>query len=106
MAQDEIILVVWHAMLIVSHLGLGACALSTNTTGPKKLFLLKKPLPQDGWAADVLAFFDVAPENYHAPSEADARAKRPNNAPPVAFPEVAEATVRACLATLDAWGPE
>ena len=70
---------------------------------PKKLLLVKKPLPPDAWATDVLTFFHVAPENYNAPSEVDVRTKRPSNAPVITFPEV---LVRACLATLAAWGPE
>ena len=104
--QDEILLVVWHTMLLISHLGLGVCALSTNTTGPKKLFLLKRGLPQDPWAADVLGFLGVAVDAYRAPTAAEIRAKRPSNAPTVAFPDVTDEAVRASLATLEGWGPE
>eukprot|EP00438_Fugacium_kawagutii_P021393 Skav232440 [mRNA] locus=scaffold189:306619:307167:- [translate_table: standard] len=99
--QEEIMLVVWQTMLLVPHLGLGVCALSTNKTGPKKFFLVKPLLPQAQWAAAALAF---ERENYKGFSEEEIRAKRLANAPVVVFPDFPEAPVRACITTLEAWG--
>eukprot|EP00438_Fugacium_kawagutii_P019338 Skav202389 [mRNA] locus=scaffold1406:409279:411123:- [translate_table: standard] len=105
-SQEEILVVVWNTMILISHLGLGMCGLSTNTTGPKKLFLVKRPLREEVWAHDVLTFFTVEPADYHAPSEVDMREKRPKQAPLLPFPEVQEDAVRACLETLGAWRPQ
>lgn len=103
--QEEVLVAVWNSMLLVPLLGFGSCVVSTNTTGPKKLFLVKRPFPEPAaaWATAGLQFLNVEPATYHASTLPDIRTKRPPNAPAVTFPVPDPVRIEACLATLRGW---
>ena len=61
------------------------------------------PNPSPDWALPGLRLLQVETGEYRAEELPAIRAKRPQSAPAVTFPEVAVDTVQTCLAAVQAW---
>ena len=104
-SADETLLLVLRALCVVHRLGLGVCAASTNTTGPKRLFLVKRlrTEPYLQLYQEVLHFFHIPEDAFFAPSLDSIREERPAAAPLIQFADFVVEDGLACLEKLTAW---
>ena len=77
-------------LVCLEKLQLAACGISTNNSGPRKLFACKRHLPSDAPelapVQSLLAIFEVPLEEYRAPTPGDVQHTAPNAAPRLEFP--------------------
>lgn len=96
-------------LTLLDKLQLATSVVSTNSSGPRKMFAVKRHAPRDhpNYASfqAFLAFFGVADGEFTTPAPGEVTASPPNAAPVVDFPAFdAEAAAQALVA-LQAWSP-
>ena len=105
--HEEKILLILLALVCLEKLQLAACGLSTNSSGPRKLFACKRHLPPDAphlaSVQDVLAIFEVPLEEYRAPPPGELQHNVPTAAPRLEFAAFDEALAAAATQQLHHW---
>ena len=106
-SNDDKLEMVWTSMVLVQCLQMGVVTMSTNPSGAKKMYLLKREMPSQGAAREamqrILAAVRVSPAQFCAPSEASARAAPPPHVAIPAFLDIDLAVMDACLQALQTW---
>ena len=105
--HEEKILLILLALVCLEKLQLAACGLSTNNSGPRKLFACKRHLPPDAphlaSVQAVLAIFEVPLEEYRAPPPGELQHNVPTAAPRLEFAAFDEALAAAAAQQLHHW---
>ena len=106
-SHEEKMQLILLAFFCLEKLQLAACGLSTNNSGPRKLFACKRHLPPGAphlaAVQAVLSIFEVPLEEYRAPSPGELQRDVPNAAPRLDFPPFDGAVAAAAPALLNPW---